>query len=99
MLDTLGFARRQMAKVLPGGDSPHRDQPFRHLAEFIQEFLEAGNPVLRSDTKKKASVGTRSRDGKGYCQQALQAFDPDFPSLASGVLIPHGIYDLGRNQG
>src|SRR6266446_7489780 len=23
MLDTLGFARRQMAKVLPGGDSPH----------------------------------------------------------------------------
>ena len=71
----------------------------RRVAEFIQEFLEAGNPVLRSDTKKKASVGTRSRDGKGYCQQALQAFDPDFPSLASGVLIPHGIYGLGRNQG
>src|SRR4249920_3128976 len=58
ILDTLGLARRQRAKVLPGGDSPHRDAPFRHLAEFIQEFLEAGNPVLRIDTKKKEYVGT-----------------------------------------
>ena len=91
ILDTLGFARRQRAKGLPGGDSPHRDAQFRHLAEFIQEFLEAGNPVLSIDTKKKECLGTLYRDGKVYCQQALKAFDHDFPSLASGVIIPHGI--------
>jgi hypothetical protein len=99
ILDTLGFARRQIAKVLPGGDSPYRDQQFRHLAELIQEFLAAGNPVLSIDTKKKEYLGTLYRDGKVYCQQALKAFDHDFPSLASGVLIPHGLYDLARNQG
>src|SRR5713101_1423932 len=99
ILDTLGFARRQIAKVLPGGDSPHRHQQFRHLAELIQEFLEAGNPVLSIDTKKKEFLGTLYRDGKVYCQQARKAFDHDFPSLASGVIIPHGIYDLARNQG
>jgi len=99
ILDGLGFARRQMAKVLPGGDSPHRDAQFRHIAHLIQEFLEADNPILSIDTKKKEFLGTLYRDGKVYCQQALKAFDHDFPSLASGVIIPHGIYDLARNQG
>lgn len=99
ILDRLGFARRQMAKVLPGGDSPHRDAQFRHLAHLIQQFLEAGNPVLSIDTKKKEFLGTLYRDGKVYCQQALKAFDHDFPSLASGVIIPHGIYDLAHNHG
>src|SRR5215468_1963603 len=99
ILDGLGFARRQMLKVLPGGDSPHRGEQFRHLAHLIQEFLEAGHPVLSIDTKKKEYLGTLYRDGKVYCQQALKAFDHDFPSLAAGVIIPHGIYDLARNQG
>jgi len=99
ILDGLGFARRQIAKVLPGGDSPHRGAQFRHLAQLIQEVLDAGNPVLSIDTKKKAFLGTLYRDGKVYCHQALKAFDHDFPRLASGVIIPHGIYDLARNQG
>ena len=99
MLDRLGFARRQIAKGLPGGDSPHRREQFRHLAHLIQEFLDAGNPVLSIDTKKKEYVGTLYRDGKVYCREALKAFDHDFPSLASGVIIPHGIYDLAQNHG
>src|SRR6266705_1025867 len=99
ILDGLGLARRQILKVLPGGDSPHRGEQFRHLAHLIQAFLEAGNPVLSIDTKKKEYLGTLYRDGKVYCQQALKAFDHDFPSLATGVIIPHGIYDLARNQG
>jgi hypothetical protein len=99
ILDGLGFARRQMLKVLPGGDSPHRDAQFRHLAHLIQEFLEVGNPVLSIDTKKKEFLGTLYRDGKVYCQQALKAFDHDFPSRVSGVIIPHGLYDLARKQG
>jgi Rhodopirellula transposase DDE domain len=99
MLDTRGFARRQMAKVLPGGDSPPRDAQFRHGAHLLQEFREAGNPVWSIDTKKKAHWGTRYRDGKGYGQQALQVFDQDCPSLASGVIIPHGLYDLAQNHG
>jgi Rhodopirellula transposase DDE domain len=99
LLDGLGLARRQMLKVLPGGDSPHRREQFHHLAHLIHEFLEAGNPVLSIDTKKKEFLGTLYRGGRVYCQQALKAFDHDFPSLATGVIIPHGIYDLARNQG
>ncbi len=99
ILDTLGFARRQIAKVLPGGDTSHRDPQFRHLAHLIQDFQGAGNPVLSMDTKKKEFLGTLYRDGKVYCQETIKAFDHDFPSLARGVIIPHGIYDLVRNHG
>ena len=99
ILDHLGFAPRRIAKVLPGGDPPDRDAQFRHIAELIQQFLAAGNPVLSIDTKKKEFLGTLYRKGKVYCQQAQLAFDHDFPSLAEGVIIPHGIYDLARNHG
>ncbi len=34
-----------------------------------------------------------------WTQQAFRAFDDDFPSWATGVIIPHGIYDLARNRG
>ena len=99
ILDTLGFARRQIAKVLPGGETLDRDPQFRHLAHLIQDFQQAGNPILSIDTKKKECLGTLYRDGKVYCQEALKAFDHDFASLAQGVIIPHGIYDLVLNRG
>jgi hypothetical protein len=99
LLDKLGFARRQITKVLPGGDSPDRDAQFRYIADLKAQFLAAGNPVLSIDTKKKEFLGRLYRRGKVYCQQAQQAFDHDFPSWAEGVIVPHGIYDLARNHG
>jgi hypothetical protein len=98
-LDGRGFARRHMRTGFPGGDSPHRDAPFRHLAHRLQAFLAAGNPVLSMETTKKADVGTLYRDGKVSCPQALKAFDHDVPSLAHGVIMPHGLDDLARHQG
>ena len=34
-----------------------------------------------------------------YTQKPLQALDHDFPSVAEGVLHPHGIYDCKRHLG
>jgi hypothetical protein len=99
ILGTLGFAKRQIAKVLPSGETSHRDPQFRHLAHLIQDFQGAGNPVLSMDTKKKEFLGTLYRNGKVYTQESIKAFDHDFPSLAQGVIIPHGIYDLSLNHG
>src|SRR3989449_8551821 len=66
-LDTLGLARRQIAKVLPGGDSPHRDAQCRHLCHLIQEVLAAGNPGLSIHTNKKEFFGTLYPYGQVYC--------------------------------
>jgi hypothetical protein len=99
ILATLGFARRQIVKGLPGGETPNRDAQFRYIAELKAQFLAAGNPVLSIDTKKKEFLGRLYRKGKVYGQQAQQAFDHDFPSWAEGGIVPHGIYDVARHHG
>ena len=49
--------------------------------------------------EKKELIGNFYRPCTLYTQATVQTFDHDFPSLAEGVVIPHGIYDLKQNQG
>lgn len=44
-------------------------------------------------------IGNLYRDGKLYTKEMLLTFDHDFPSLADGVVIPYGLYDLKYNHG
>lgn len=44
-------------------------------------------------------IGNFFRPGKLYTQERIRVHDHDFPSLAEGVAIPHGLYDLYRNIG
>jgi hypothetical protein len=44
-------------------------------------------------------IGLLYRAGHLYTQQEVQVFDHDWPSLAEGVAIPHGLYDLNLNIG
>jgi hypothetical protein len=44
-------------------------------------------------------IGNFFRPGKLYTQDRLRVHDHDFPSLAEGVAIPHGLYDVYRNTG
>lgn len=39
------------------------------------------------------------RAGHTYNTEAIEVFDHDWSSLAQGVAIPHGLYDLSTNQG
>jgi hypothetical protein len=48
---------------------------------------------------KKELIGEFYREGKGYGIQPREVNDHDFISSAKGVIIPHGIYDLKRNEG
>lgn len=98
-LDEHGLALHQIAKVLEGGATPDRDAQFQRIAALKTQYLDAGNPVFSIDTKAKERLGQLFRKGRVWTQHAFQAFDHDFPSWATGVLIPHGIYDLARNRG
>ncbi len=95
----MNFRLRKIAKVLPGKESPNRDQQFLRIAQWKETFLAAGRPVISMDTKKKEFLGGLYRPGRVYTRVAIKAFDHDFPSWASGVIIPHGFYDVGRNEG
>jgi len=44
-------------------------------------------------------IGNFYRPGTLYTQEEVQTFDHDWSSLADGVAIPHGLYDLKRNHG
>lgn len=98
-LEEQDMALRKIEKVLEGGRSPDRDAQFNRIAELKAEFAAEGNPVLSMDTKAKEHLGQLFREGRVRSQKAFRAFDHDFPSWATGVLIPHGIYDLARNRG
>lgn len=98
-MEDQGLARHQIEKVLPGGQSPDRDAQFRRIDELKTQYAAEGNPVLSLDTKAKEHLGQLFRAGRVWTQRAFQAFDHDFPSWATGVVIPHGIYDIARNCG
>ena len=87
------LGRHKIEKVLAGGHSPDRDAQFLRIAELKAEYFAAGNPVFSLDTKAKEHLGQLFREGRVWTQQAFRAFDHDFPSWATGVIIPHGIYD------
>jgi Rhodopirellula transposase DDE domain len=90
-------------KVIAIGKSHPEDRnaQFENIAKLRLLYESAGWPVLSVDTKKKEFLGALYRDGKLYSEhgQALKRFDHDFPYLAEGKVVPHGIYDLQNNSG
>jgi hypothetical protein len=99
ILGSLNYRLRKIAKVLPGKESLNRDEQFLRIAELKEEFLALGMPVISMDTKKKEFLGNLYRNGRVYTTEAIKAFDHDFPTWAEGVIIPHGFYDIARNEG
>jgi hypothetical protein len=94
-----GFGRRKMSKTMTTKEVENRDQQFQYIQKVVAEFKRKGLPILSVDTKKKEFIGQFYRDGKSYCKEKREVYDHDFPSLAEGVVVPHGIYDIVQNKG
>jgi hypothetical protein len=99
LLGEYGFVKRKAQKSRSMGECAHRNEQFEYLAALQDEYLDAGQPVLSVDTKKKEMLGNFFRDGQVYTTEMIETFDHDFKSHSSGLAIPHGIYDVGRNVG
>ena len=54
---------------------------------------------MSMDVKKKELMGNFYRPGKLYTTEPIRVNDHDFESLASGKVIPHGLYDVYRHLG
>ena len=93
------FGRRQAQKKMSTKRHPHRDKQFRIIAQLRRAYENSANPIISVDTKKKEFIGNLYRDGHLYTQATIETLDHDFPSLAQGVVYPHGLYDLKRNTG
>jgi hypothetical protein len=99
LLDEFGFGLRKPRKVKTMGECADRDAQFKKIATVKKQFLDAGLPVVSLDTKKREILGDYVRPGRVLSTAPLPGWDHDFPQHRLGVVIPHGIYDLGRNEG
>jgi Rhodopirellula transposase DDE domain len=99
LLDEHDYHRRKAQKSLPMKESVDRDQQFLTISHWTQEYLDAGEPILSMDSKKRELIGNFYRSGVLLTKQAIGVFDHDYPSFAEGVVIPHGLYDERLNRG
>lgn len=101
LLTELGYSLQVNAKSKEGRSPAERDEQFRYINAQVTDFQRRGNPVLSVDTKKKEQVGNFKNGGKTYRKKGvpIEVNTYDFPSLAKGVAIPYGTYDVQRNEG
>ena len=102
LLKAEGYSLRGNAKVAEGGaQHPDRDTQFRYIASRAREHLDAGEPVLSVDARKKEKAGQFADGGAEWRPKGTpERVDVhDFPSGAAGSAIPYGIYDLGTDAG
>ncbi len=99
LLDQLGYALRANRKSLSGAQSPERDRQFQCIRYQREQFAREGLPIISVDTKKKEQVGRFKNPGRVWSLEAPLVHDHDFRSLASGVAIPRGLYDVQANRG
>jgi len=92
------FAERKMQKTVSLKENKDRNAQFERIFELREQYANSDNPIISIDVKKKELIGNFYREGTTYCTEAINVYDHDFLSFAEGIIIPHGIYDLKRNE-
>ena len=101
-MDDLGYSKQQNQKNLQVGEPhPNRDAQFRFINDKAQEFLNAGDPVISVDTKKKELIGNFKNNGSEYRKEndPRRVLDHDFALPELGKVSPYGVYVLNDNTG
>lgn len=93
-----GFRRRKPQKKRTMGQHADRNAQFENIAKLKKQYLDAGQPVISMDTKKKEMLGNFYREGVTDAVEPTIVNDHDFTSSSDGTVIPHGIYDVAKNE-
>ena len=101
ILRSSGYSLQGTRKTLEGAQHPDRDAQFRYINTLARRYLDAGDPVISVDTKKRELVGRFKQAGKEWQPVGVpeQVSTYDFPHLAEGKAIPYGVYDLADDSG
>ena len=94
------FSLQGNAKTIEGGNHPDRDAQFAHINTAAQEHVEAGQPVISVDGKKKELVGNYKNGGREYrlAGEPVLTNVYDFKGEL-GKVTPYGVYDMVANTG
>jgi transposase len=101
LLHQMGYSLQAPAKENEGTEHPDRDAQFRHIERHARTHLQAGEPVISVDTKKKEVVGNLANKGREWqpAKTPVRVDVHDFPDPEVGKAIPYGVLDIGANEG
>jgi hypothetical protein len=98
LLNKHDYKRRKIQRRNSAKQVPNKNEQFENISKLKEEYNKSNNPIVSIDTKKKEFIGDLHRCGTAYSKEEIKSQDHDFPNLAKGVAIPHGIYDLKKNK-
>jgi len=102
ILESMGYSKQQNQKMLQVGAShPDRNAQFEHINDTAAQYIEAGDPVISVDTKKRENIGNFKNNGQEYRKNKdpRKVLDHDFPIKELGKIAPYGVYNLNNNTG
>jgi hypothetical protein len=101
LLKAAGYSLQANAKTIEGRQHPDRDAQFRYLNTQARQHLDAGDPVVSVDTKKKELVGPFKNGGREWqpAGSPVPVNVHDFIDPELGKAIPYGVYDIAANAG
>jgi hypothetical protein len=101
LLRRLGYSLQANRKTKEGASHPDRDAQFRHINATVEAALDAGEPAISVDTKKKELVGEFKNGGREWRPkgQPVPVRVHDFRDPQLGKAIPYGVYDLANDEG
>jgi Rhodopirellula transposase DDE domain len=100
LLKDLGYSLQANRKRLEGAQHPDRNAQFEHINETLRRQMEANEPAISVDTKKRELVGPYKNGGRELSEKG----DPtdvnvhDFIDDELGRATPYGVYDLKKNE-
>ncbi len=101
LLNKLKYSCQANRKTREGSHHPDRDAQFEHINATVKAAMNAGEPAISVDTKKKELVG----DFKNGGRELRRHGDPepvrvhDFKIKSLGKVAPYGVYDMAANEG
>jgi len=101
LLHEMGYSLQGNRKAVEGKQHPDRNAQFEYLNARVQEAMDAAQPVISVDTKKKELIGNYAHRGTQWHKKgtAPQVKVHDFPDPSVPRAYPYGIYELTRNKG
>jgi hypothetical protein len=97
---SLEYSLQANAKTVEGMQHPDRDAQFGYINDQVTASLEAGQPVISVDAKKKELIGEYASKGRVWrpAGEPRRVDVHDFPG-EQGKAVPYGVYDLGADTG
>jgi hypothetical protein len=101
LLREMGYSLQGNCKTLEGKQHPDRNAQFEYINTRVTSGMQASQPVISVDTKKKELIGNYVNNGTQWLRkgQSRKVNGHDFPDPTVPRAHPYGIYELSRNVG